>query len=148
MVDYQKYMLLALEQAKRAGIEVPVGALVVSPAGEVLAAAHNLREAKHDPTSHAEIEAIRAATAARRDWRLDGATLFVTLEPCVMCAGAIREARIARLVFGAWDAKYGASGSTFDLLRDKRIGAETEVLGGVMEEPCSKLLTSFFASLR
>ncbi len=147
-MDYQKYMSFALNQAKSAGYEVPVGAALVSNSGALLAAAHNLREAKNDPTSHAEIEVIRAATAAQGDWRLESATLFVTLEPCVMCAGAIVAARIPRVVFGAWDDRVGAAGSIYDILRDPRLGKPTEVVSGVLEAECSEVLKEFFASKR
>ena len=148
-MDLEKYMHLALEQAALAGSEVPVGAVLVSRAGDVLSVGHNLREQKSDPTSHAEIEVIRAAAAAGGDWRLEETTLFVTLEPCVMCAGAILNARISRVVFGAWDAKAGAAGSVVDLLRDRTLPTRVdEVVGGVLEAECSVLLTEFFEGLR
>jgi tRNA(adenine34) deaminase len=117
-MDLQFFMSQALESASQSGDEVPVGAVLVSATGEVLATAHNLREAKCDPTSHAEIEVIRKAAAEISDWRLENTTLFVTLEPCVMCAGAIVAARIPRVVFGAWDERVGAAGSIYDVLRD------------------------------
>ncbi|QKJ25909.1 nucleoside deaminase [Aquiluna borgnonia] len=141
-------MHLALEQASLAGSEVPVGAVLVSSAGEVLAVGHNLREQKSDPTSHAEIEVIRAAAAAGGDWRLEETTLFVTLEPCVMCAGAIVAARIPRVVFGAWDERVGAAGSIYDVLRDSRLGKPLEVIPGVLEEQCSRVLKEFFEAKR
>ncbi|MDP4755899.1 MAG: nucleoside deaminase, partial [Aquiluna sp.] len=101
-MDYEHFMQLALSEAKRSGDDVPVGAIIVNSDGEVIASGHNQKEAKHDASSHAEIEAIRAAGAKLGDWRLENTTLFVTLEPCVMCAGAIVAARIPRVVFGAW----------------------------------------------
>ena len=141
-------MRLALDEAKRTGMDVPVGAVLVSPSDEVLVSGHNRKEQLSDPTSHAEIEAIRKAGEALGDWRLEELTLFVTLEPCVMCAGAIVAARIPRVVFGAWDEKVGAAGSAYDILRDPRLGKPIEVHGGVLEEECSDLLEQFFASRR
>ncbi len=141
-------MHIALQVAGRSGSEVPVGAVLVSASGEVLASAHNLREAKNDPTSHAEIEVIRMAAAALADWRLENTTLFVTLEPCVMCAGAIVAARIPRVVFGAWDERVGAAGSIYDVLRDSRLGKPIEVIPGVLEAECSALLRTFFEAKR
>ncbi len=141
-------MNLALGQAKMAGDEVPVGAVLVSPSGQVLASAHNQRERKSDPTSHAEIEVIRSAASALRDWRLEETTLYVTLEPCVMCAGAIVAARIPRVVFGAWDERLGAAGSLYDILRDPRHGKPVEVISGVLEAECTTTLKEFFASRR
>ena len=147
-MDFEHFMHLSLEQARLAGDEVPVGAVLVDQAGQVLASGHNLREQKNDPTSHAEIEVIRLAAAALGDWRLDNFTLFVTLEPCVMCAGAIVAARIPRVVFGAWDEKVGAAGSAYDILRDARLGNPVEVIPGVLEDQCSKVLKDFFEAKR
>ena len=147
-VDYELFMQLAISEAKRSADDVPVGAVIVNSAGEVLASGHNQKEAKHDASSHAEIEVIRAAGEKLGDWRLDNCTLVVTLEPCVMCAGAIVAARIPRVVFGAWDAKVGAVGSLYDILRDPRLGNPVEVVGGVLEQECSALLEEFFASRR
>jgi tRNA(adenine34) deaminase len=147
-MDFEHFMHLALEEAKRAGDEVPVGAVLVGSNGEVLSSAHNLREQKNDPTSHAEIEVIRQGAAKLADWRLEGTTLFVTLEPCVMCAGAIIAARIPRVVFGAWDERVGGSGSIYDILRDPRLGNPVEVFSGVLESECSGLLREFFSSRR
>ena len=141
-------MQLAISEAKRSGDDVPVGAVIVNSDGEVIAAGRNQKEAKHDSSSHAEIEAIRAAGQKLGDWRLDNCTLIVTLEPCVMCAGAIVAARIPRVVFGAWDAKVGAAGSLYDILRDPRLGSPVEVVGGVLELECSVILEDFFASRR
>jgi tRNA(adenine34) deaminase len=147
-MDFEHFMHLALEEAKRSGDEVPVGAVLVDSTGQVLASSHNLREQKSDPTSHAEIEVIRRAAASLQDWRLEGATLFVTLEPCVMCAGAIVAARIPKVVFGAWDERVGASGSIYDILRDPRLGKPVEVVAGILESECAGLLKEFFSSRR
>jgi tRNA(adenine34) deaminase len=144
--EHEKWMRLALEQAHLAQVagDVPVGAVLVDASGEVIATGHNTREVSSDPTGHAEIEVIRAAAAAVQSWRLEGTTLVVTLEPCVMCAGAILAARIPRVVFGAWDDKAGAAGSLHDLLRDRRHNHQAEVIGGVLETECSAALTEFF----
>ena len=147
-MDFEHFMHLALKEARHSGDEVPVGAVLVDSTGQVLASAHNLREQKSDPTSHAEIEVIRQAAAALQDWRLEGAMLFVTLEPCVMCAGAIVAARIPRVVFGAWDERVGASGSIYDILRDPRLGKPVEVVSGILESECAGLLKEFFSSRR
>ena len=147
-MDFEHFMHIALTTAGQSGDEVPVGAVLVSAAGEVLATAHNLREAKNDPTSHAEIEVIRKASSELSDWRLENTTLFVTLEPCVMCAGAIVAARIPRVVFGAWDERVGAAGSIYDVLRDSRLGKPVEVIPGVLEAECSALLKAFFEAKR
>ena len=147
-MDFEHFMHIALQTAAQSGDEVPVGAVLVSANGEVLAVAHNLREAKNDPTSHTEIEVIRKASAELSDWRLENTKLFVTLEPCVMCAGAIVAARIPRVVFGAWDERVGAAGSIYDVLRDSRLGKPVEVIPGVLEAECSALLKSFFEAKR
>ncbi len=134
--------------------DVPVGAVLIDSEGNVVARGHNEREALGDPTAHAEIVSIRAAAAALAEstgsgkWRLEDLTLVVTLEPCVMCAGAIVAARIPRVVFGAWDERVGAAGSRYDLLRDTRLGPQVEVIGGVLEADCSALLTQFFEAKR
>ncbi len=147
-MNYEALMDTALAEAAQSGHDVPVGALVVAASGEIIGRAHNNREVSHDPTGHAEIIAIREATAAIEDWRLEGCTLVVTLEPCVMCAGAIVSARIPRVVFGAWDERVGASGSLYDLLRDARLGNPIEVIAGVKEKEASAQLKSFFAERR
>lgn len=146
--SFEELMRSAIAEAAESGEDVPVGALIVSPTGEVIAVAHNEREAEHDPTAHAEIVAIRRAAKLRSDWRLEDCTLVVTLEPCVMCAGAIVAARIGRVVFGAWDVRVGASGSLYDLIRDARLGAPAEVISGVLEQECSSQLRAFFESKR
>jgi tRNA(adenine34) deaminase len=139
-------MRLALAEAELAlrSSDVPVGAVLLAPDGRVLSAAHNEREKLHDPTAHAEVLAIRRAAEASGDWRLADTTLVVTLEPCVLCAGAILAARIPRLVFGAWDEKAGAVGSVHDLLRDRRLPHRVEVIGGVLGVQAGSLLTEFF----
>ena len=147
-MNYEELMRQAIAEAADSGEDVPVGALILSAEGEVIARGHNEREADHDPTAHAEIVAIRRAAAARQDWRLEDCTLVVTLEPCVMCAGAIVAARIGRIVFGAWDARVGASGSLYDVIRDARLGAPAEVIGGVLEVECSAQLRTFFEARR
>jgi tRNA(adenine34) deaminase len=141
-------MQLALIEAAKAGDDVPVGAILINSNGEVLATGHNRKEALKDPTSHAEIEVIRAATQKLQDYRLIGCTLIVTLEPCAMCAGAIIAARIPKVVFGAWDQRVGAAGSIMDLLRDQRLGKPVEVIPGVLEQECAALLKEFFDKKR
>jgi tRNA(adenine34) deaminase len=128
--------------------DVPVGAVVLNAAGAVVGRGHNRREAAHDPTAHAEILAMREAALAAGTWRLDDHTLVVTLEPCAMCAGALLQARVARLVFGAWDEKAGAAGSRWDLVRDARGAPPVEVVAGVLESECAAPLAAFFASRR
>jgi tRNA(adenine34) deaminase len=147
---WSEWMSLALAEARRAGEsgDVPVGAIIVDVAGNVVGTGHNQRELNHDPTAHAELVAIRAAATAVDDWHLDGATLVVTLEPCIMCAGAILAARIPRLVFGAWDEKAGAVGSVYDVLRDRRLNHTVEVIAGVEAEASSGLLLEFFRARR
>jgi tRNA(adenine34) deaminase len=134
-------------EAKSSG-DVPVGALIVNEAGEVLSLGKNEREKDNDPTAHAEIVAIRRVGEKLGSWRLDDLTLIVTLEPCVMCAGAILQSRINRLVFGAFDQKAGAVGSSLDVIRDVRALSKVEVVSGVLENECAKLLTDFFATKR
>jgi tRNA(adenine34) deaminase len=147
-MDFEPLMHLALEQAKLSGDEVPVGAVLVDGNQKVIAAGHNLREQLKDPTSHAEIEVIRAAAKKLDTWRLDDCTLFVTLEPCVMCAGAIVAARIPKVVFGAWDERVGAAGSIYDVLRDGRLGNPVEVIPEVLADECSEVLRKFFETRR
>jgi tRNA(adenine34) deaminase len=128
--------------------DVPVGAVVVGPAGDVVGRGHNAREATGDPTAHAEVLALRDAAARLGRWRLDDCTLVVTLEPCVMCAGALVLARVPRLVLGAWDPKAGATGSVHDLVRDRRLNHRVEVVPGVREDECGALLRDFFEAQR
>jgi len=128
--------------------DVPVGAVVLDRSGAIVGRGHNRREAAHDPTAHAEVLALREAAVRQGTWRLDGHTLVVTLEPCAMCAGAIVQSRISRLVFGAWDAKAGAAGSQWDLVRDARGTSRVEVIAGVLEDECAAPLTAFFEDRR
>jgi tRNA(adenine34) deaminase len=145
----ERMMALAIERAREAEShgDVPIGA-VVARGDEVLAAAGNERELRADPTAHAEILAIRAAAEASGGWRLPDTTLYVTLEPCAMCAGAIVLARIPAVVFGAPDPKAGAAGSVLDVLSEPALNHRPEVAGGVLEAECAALLTSFFAARR
>lgn len=148
--EYAQWMGRALDEAAaaaRAG-DVPVGALVVDRAGAVIGVGANLREVDGDPTGHAEIVAMRRAAHARGGWRLDGCTLVVTLEPCLMCAGAAVQARMERIVLGAWDVKAGACGGLWDVVRDPRSSHRLEVVGGVREVECAQLLTGFFERRR
>lgn len=128
--------------------DVPVGAIVINKDGVIIGRGFNEREKVEDPTSHAEIVAIRSATSRLQNWRLDGCTLIVTLEPCVMCAGAIAQSRISTLVFGAWDEKAGAVGSAHDVIRDPRALYKVEVISGVLSEECAGLLKDFFSQNR
>jgi tRNA(adenine34) deaminase len=150
MLDLEHAMRAALAEAELAltSGDVPVGAVLLDADGSVLAHAHNEREQSHDPTAHAEVLAIRRAAERRGAWHLDDTTLVVTLEPCVLCAGAILAARIPRLVFGAWDVKAGAVGSVHDLLRDRRLPHRVEVTSGVLADDGAALLTRFFADRR
>ncbi|MEO6793133.1 MAG: nucleoside deaminase [Mycobacterium sp.] len=150
MLADDELIRLALAAAGHAGPrDVPVGAVVVGPDGTVLARAANARETLGDPTAHAELLAIRAAAAVLGDgWRLTGATLAVTLEPCTMCAGALVAARVARLVFGAFEPKTGAVGSLWDVVRDRRLNHRPEVRGGVLAAECAVSLEEFFARQR
>jgi tRNA(adenine34) deaminase len=149
-VDYKALMQQAILLAKDAAIkgDVPVGALVVDESGNVVGQGANLREQDNDPTAHAEIIAIRNAAKKIGNYRLDDLTMVVTLEPCGMCAGAIAQSRIKRLVFGSFDEKYGAVGSVWDLLRDSRAIYKPEVLSGVLENECAQLLSDFFTAKR
>jgi tRNA(adenine34) deaminase len=148
-VDHQHYMQQAIAQARAAQAigEVPVGAVIVRD-GAVLAAAHNERERLRDPTAHAEMIALTQAAAAVGSWRLDDCTLYVTLEPCPMCAGAILQARLKLLIYGADDPKAGAVRSLYQLLGDQRLNHQVEAIGGVLADECGKLLTDFFARQR
>lgn len=139
---------LGLAERALATGDVPVGALVVGPSGEVIGEGWNVREAQGDPTGHAEVVALRAAAATMGEWRLEGCQLVVTMEPCPMCAGALVLARVARVVFGAWDPKLGACGSVWDVPRDRRVTHRVEVVGGVLEEECGDLVRRFFADHR
>jgi len=140
----------ALELAARAAQDgdVPVGAVVLDPAGGVIGEGRNLREVENDPTAHAEVVALREAARHTGSWRLDGCTLVVTLEPCPMCAGAAMLARISRIVLAAWDPKLGATGSVWDVVRDRRATHRIEVVGGVLEAAASRQLLDFFGERR
>jgi tRNA(adenine34) deaminase len=146
----QAAMQAALREAGlgAAAGEIPIGAVVLGPDGSVLAAAHNRREQLRDPTAHAEILAMRQAASVLQRWRLDDCTLVATLEPCPMCAGAIVMARVPRLVFGAWNDEYGAAGSRWDLVRDRRLNHQSEVISGVMAEECGAIVREFLAQQR
>ncbi|MDO8942994.1 MAG: tRNA adenosine(34) deaminase TadA [Desulfobacterales bacterium] len=146
MEPHIDYMRLALQEAKKAGQfdEVPVGAVLVSEAGEVLAAARNRTIELCDPTAHAEVIALREAAGKIRNYRLLNTTLYVTIEPCHMCMGALIHARVALLVFGATDPKWGAAGSLYNLAQDRRLNHQIEVIAGVCEPECRKLVQEFF----
>ncbi len=148
--DDEELIRVALQAAAdTASADVPVGAVVFDAQGRELARAANARELLGDPTAHAEVLALRAAAAVQGDgWRLEGATLAVTLEPCTMCAGAAVAARVARIVFGAWEPRSGAVGSLWDVVRDRRLTHRPEVRGGVLAQECSDLLDAFFAERR
>jgi tRNA(adenine34) deaminase len=143
-------MAAALTEARAAlaGGDVPVGAVVLDPAGDVVGRGRNVREQDADPTGHAELVALREAAAGRGEWRLDGHTLVVTLEPCTMCAGAAVLARVERIVFGAFDDKAGAVGSLWDVVRDRRLNHRPEVVTGVLADDAKALLEEFFRAHR
>ncbi|MDN4484434.1 nucleoside deaminase [Demequina lignilytica] len=143
-------MGIALDEARAAGDagDVPVGAVVLDPDGAVIGTGRNLREVEGDPVAHAEVVAIRAAASSLGTWHLDGCTLVVTLEPCLMCAGAVLQSRIPRIVLGAWDVKAGATGSQWDVVRDARLGAKVEVVPGVRAAESATLLSAFFEARR
>ena len=143
-------MRLALAVAARAlpGGDVPIGAVVLDARGAVIGEGFNRRELDADPTAHAEVLALRAAAQGMGQWRLEGATLVVTLEPCTMCAGAIVLSRVDRVVFGAFDPKAGAVGSLWDVVRDPRLNHRPEVVAGVLAEDCARVLRDFFAAHR
>ncbi len=149
-MNYQSLIqqAIAIANEVKSSSDVPVGALIVNDAGEIVSFGKNEREKDNDPTAHAEIVAIRGASEKLGSWRLDDLTLIVTLEPCVMCAGAILQSRLKRLVFGAFDQKAGAVGSSLDVIRDVRVFSKVEVVSGVLEKECAKLLTDFFATKR
>ncbi|WP_281178342.1 nucleoside deaminase [Nocardioides jensenii] len=148
--SYDEAMRLALAEARDALVtdDVPIGAVVLDSTGAVIGRGRNTREAEADPTGHAEVVAIRAAAAARGEWRLTGCTLVVTLEPCTMCAGAIVLSRLDRLVFGAYDDKAGAVDSLWDVVRDRRLNHRPEVISGVLADESTQLLDTFFRTHR
>jgi len=142
---------VAIEHAKIASVaskDVPVGAVILNANGDLISTGNNQRELLNDSTAHAEIVAIRHAAKSLGNWRLDGCIIVVTLEPCAMCAGAIAQSRVSKVVFGAWDEKAGASGSVWDLLRDPRALYKVEVTSGVLEEECGAMLKEFFSEQR
>jgi len=147
--SHKEFMKMALDEAIAAGGggEVPVGAVLVKD-GEVVASDHNRRAETGDPSAHAEILALRAAGEGFGDWRLDGTTLYVTLEPCPMCAGAIVLARVSTVVFGASDPVAGAGGSAYNVLQDGKLGFRSEVIAGIMQDDCERILKKFFDSVR
>ncbi|MCK5235449.1 MAG: tRNA adenosine(34) deaminase TadA [Deltaproteobacteria bacterium] len=149
-INDEEQMLRAISQAKRAeGVgDVPIGAVLTAPDGKVVARGYNRKEASNDPTHHAEIAVLRTASKKLGRWRLQDLTIYVTLEPCVMCMGALIQARIKRLVFAAPDPKAGACGSIFDISNDKRLNHSIKVTSGVLEDEASKMLKDFFKKLR
>jgi tRNA(adenine34) deaminase len=143
-------MQLALDLAVSAGEsgDIPIGAVIVNSRGEVIAQGANSRERDHDPTAHAEINALRAAGVALNTWRITDCTMYVTLEPCPMCAGAITMSRMPKLVIGAWNDEYGAVGSRWDLVRDKRLNHQVEVVHGVLADECGAIVRRFMENKR
>jgi tRNA(adenine34) deaminase len=146
-VDPMREALAEARSAPDTG-DVPIGAVVIGPDGRVIGRGRNEREALGDPTAHAEVVALREAAVSRGEWRLEGCTLVVTLEPCTMCAGATVLSRVDRLVFGAYDDKAGAVGSLWDVVRDRRLNHRPEVISGVLADECTLMLQEFFASHR
>lgn len=146
----ESLMREAIAEARKAFAmgEVPIGAVVTGPDGAVIGRGHNLRETAQDPTAHAEILAVREASRRLGSWRLTGCSLYVTIEPCPMCAGAILLARVDRVVYGAADPKAGAVDTLYDLLRDSRLNHRAEVTAGVLREQCAALMQAFFRKLR
>ncbi|MDC1474199.1 nucleoside deaminase [Candidatus Nanopelagicales bacterium] len=147
---HEGFMRQAIEQAKIAARrgDIPIGAVIVTDQGEIIARAGNSREQHQDPTAHAEILALRAAGAQLGDWRIARSTMYVTLEPCPMCAGAITMARVPQLVIGSWNEEYGAVGSRWDLVRDQRMNHQVEVIPGVLENETGQLVREFFSEKR
>jgi len=148
LASFEPAMRQAIAEAGAAGLDVPIGAVVIDADGQVIARGRNSREARKDPSAHAEIVALRGAGEARGNWRLDGCTLVVTLEPCTMCAGAVLAGRLGRLVYGAEDPRAGAAGSIWDVLHDPRLGPPVEVIAGVLAAECAELLRTFFGQRR
>jgi tRNA(adenine34) deaminase len=146
----EKFMRMALSQAEKAGQsgEVPVGAILVSKNGEILAAACNHTIGRTDPSAHAEMLTLRAAAKKINNYRLLNTTLYVTVEPCIMCMGALVHARVARVVFGAWDKKWGAAGSLYNLAGDERLNHRVKIISGVLEKDCRTLMQNFFRAKR
>jgi tRNA(adenine34) deaminase len=149
-VSDDEAMAAAIEEARAGALaqEIPIGAVIVDAEGRVVARAHNSRESSHDPTAHAEVLALREAGQVLGRWRLDDCTIVVTMEPCPMCAGAIVMSRIGRLVFGAWNEEYGAAGSRWDIVRDRRLNHRAEVRGGVRADECGAIVQEFMSTHR
>ncbi len=149
-INHNEYMKLALSEAKKAGekAEVPIGAVLVSQAGDILAASHNQTISFNDPTAHAEILVLRKAAHQTQNYRLLNTILYVTIEPCVMCMGALVQARISRIVYGAKEPKWGAAGSLYNLADDIRLNHQVEVIAGICEDDCRALMQNFFRSKR
>lgn len=145
----EKYMEIALKEAQKAALldEVPIGAIIVKD-GKIIARGHNLREKSNDPTSHAEVNAIRKACKKLNSWRLEDATIYVTVEPCSMCAGTLLQCRIGKIVYGAKDPKGGAIESSLQLFNAKNINHHPEIIGGVLQEECSAIISNYFKSKR
>ena len=148
LASFEPAMRQAIAEAMAAGADVPVGAVVLDADGSVIGRGRNEREGTADPTAHAEILALRAAGVTRGNWRLDGCSLVVTLEPCTMCAGALLAGRVTRLVYGTYDPRAGAAGSVWDVLHDPRLGPPVEVLTGVLSAECAAMLRGFFEERR
>ena len=149
MLFDEEMMLLAIEEAKKAAEigEVPVGAVIVDETGEIIATGHNMRETENCPTAHAEIVAIEKAALVKKSWRLTGCTLYVTLEPCPMCAGAVLNARVGKVFFGARDRNFGACGGILNIF-EENFGYHPQLVGGILEKECSDILSNFFHKLR
>jgi tRNA(adenine34) deaminase len=148
LASFEPAMRQAIAEAKAAGADVPVGAVVLDNGGSIIGRGRNQREAAADPTAHAEIVAMREAGVSRRNWRLDDCTLVVTLEPCTMCAGALLAARVPRLIYGTDDPQAGAAGSVWDVLHDPRLGPPVEVRSGLLASECAAMLRGFFGERR
>ncbi len=148
LASFEPAMRQAIAEAKAAGADVPVGAVVLDAGGSIIGRGRNQREAAADPTAHAEIVAMREAGVSRRNWRLDDCTLVVTLEPCTMCAGALLAARVLRLIYGTDDPQAGAAGSVWDVLHDPRLGPPVEVRSGLLASECAAMLRGFFGDRR
>ena len=147
-IEAMTYAISLANIASLSSGDVPVGAVIIDANGNIISTGHNQRELIKDSTAHAELIAIKSANKSLSSWRLENLTLVVTLEPCLMCAGAILQSRVSRVVFGAWDKKAGASGSIWDVLRDGRSLHNVEVIGGVLENECAALLSNFFSQKR
>ncbi len=148
MPDHDEFMQMAIRQARKAAQEVPIGAVLIDQSGQVLAASHNQTISRCDPTAHAEITALREGAIKIQNYRLLNTSLYVTIEPCVMCMGAIIHARVSRLVFGASDPKWGAAGSVYDFSGDAKLNHQLEIIRGINETECKELMQAFFRERR